>query len=175
MALITLRGSEDKQAKQVLRRALSAAEAAHSEARPMPHSAFSSSEVCIVVPSALLEATAEALHREFADDLADGKLKRIDLDFSVAVIAVVGENPLGMPALAARVLGSLREEGLRVLADANESSQSTISIVVAREHLKDALVFVHRQTRPPRSTQVLKLLRPLSNPRHLYPVNIISR
>ena len=145
VALITIRGSGDEQAKHVLRRALSAAEATHTEARPMPHSAFSSSEVCIVVPSALLEATAEALHREFADDLADGKLKRIDLDSSVAVIAVVGESPLGMRQLAGRVLRSLREEGLRVLADANESSQSTISIVVAREHLKNALVCVHRQ------------------------------
>lgn len=145
VALITLRGSGNKLAKHVLRRALSAAQSAHTEARPMPHSAASSSEVCIVVPCALLKAMAEALHREFADDLANGKLKRIDLDSSVAVIAVVGESPLGMRELAARVLASLRGQGLRVLADANESSQSTISIVVAREHLKAALICVHRE------------------------------
>lgn len=145
VALITLRGSGHKRPKHALRRALSAAEAAHTEARPMPHSVFSSSDVCIVVPCVHLEATAEALHREFADDLADGKLNRIDLDSSVAVIAVVGESPIGMRELAGGMLGSLQGEGLRVLADSNESSQSTISIVVAREHLKAALVCVHRQ------------------------------
>lgn len=145
VALITLRGSSDEDLENALRRALSAAATAQAEVRLVARSSISPNEVCIVVSSALVEVTTDALRREFAQELAHGRLGRIEFDSSVAVIAVVGETPLCMQELVGRVLGSLDEENLRVLASAHESSQSSISIVVAREDVKAALVCVHRK------------------------------
>jgi aspartate kinase len=143
--LITIRGGREDQAERVLRRALSAVEKAHIEFRLIAHSPSTWSELCVVVSSALLDAAAGALRGEFAQDLADGKLERIDLDPSVGVIAIVGESPLGMRELALRVVSSLQKEKLRVAASTEETSQPTFSIVVAREHLKEALVCAHRE------------------------------
>jgi bifunctional aspartokinase / homoserine dehydrogenase 1 len=145
VALITLRGSSDEDLQDVLRRALSAAATAQAEVRLVARSSSSPNEVSFVVSSELVEATTDALRREFARELAHGTPGRLDVDSSVAVLAVVGESPLRMHELVGRVLDSLKEENLRVLASAHEASQSSISIVVAREDVKAALVCVHRK------------------------------
>lgn len=147
VALLTLRGVHAADQQAILRRALSAAEAARADVRLVARSACQFNEVCVVVSASLVDAATDTLRREFARELASGKIVSIDSDSSVAVIAVVGESPLGMDELVGRVLDSLKEEKLRVLASAHESSQSSISIVVARENVKAALVCVHRKLR----------------------------
>lgn len=145
VALITLRSRDDMVSHSVLSRALSAAEAAQIDVRLVPQSANSPNDVCIIVSSAVAESGVDALRREFAQELADKQVERIDLNASVAIVAVVGESTRGLRGLIEHALSALDAENLNVLASVPGSAQSSFSFVVARKDMQAALVSIHRE------------------------------
>jgi bifunctional aspartokinase / homoserine dehydrogenase 1 len=105
----------------------------------------SQNDICIIVPSAEAKLTAEALRKEFAQDLAHEKVEHITLDPNVAIVAVVGENMRGTPGIAGRTFNSLGRDNVNIIAIAQGSSEVNISFVVAAKDMKAALAATHRE------------------------------
>jgi aspartokinase/homoserine dehydrogenase 1 len=143
VALITIRTSSAL--PDILRRTLTTAAAVPADVRLAPQSSSSPNTVCIVVSSLFAAPTFKALHREFAQDLAQETVGDIIVDPAVAIVTAVGEKMRGDGGLVDTVLGSLGRENLTVLASAQNSSQSSVSFVVAQCDLKTALATAHRE------------------------------
>ena len=105
----------------------------------------SQNDICFIVSSDDAKVTAEALRREFAQDLAHQTVEHITLDPNVAIVAVVGENMRGIPGVAGRTFSVLGREGVNIIAIAQGSSESNISFVVERKSMKAALEATHRE------------------------------
>ena len=105
----------------------------------------SQNDICFIVAKAHAQDTLEALHREFAQDLAHEVVEHITLDANIAIVAVVGENMRGTPGVAGRTFHCLGREGVNIIAIAQGSSETNISFVVADESVKPALLATHRE------------------------------
>jgi aspartokinase/homoserine dehydrogenase 1 len=104
----------------------------------------SQNDICLVVSSSVAERTAEALRREFAQDLAHEKVEHITLDQNVAIVTVVGKNMRGSGTVG-RTFTALGRENVNVVAIAQGSSECNISFVVSKQDVKAALETTHRE------------------------------
>lgn len=146
-ALITVRTSTALGVRDVLRRMLAAVTAVRAEVRLLPHSASSENEVCIVVASAGVASAMEALQHEFAHDLERGQVESIALEESAAIVTVVGRNMRNISQIVERSFAALGRENVNILGLSQPSSGCSISFVVAQQHMKPALVTIHRELR----------------------------
>jgi aspartokinase len=146
-ALITVRTSTALGVRDVLRRMLAAVTAVRAEVRLLPHSASSENEVCIVVASAGVASAMEALQHEFAHDLERGQVESIALEESAAIVTVVGRNMRNISQIVERSFADLGRENVNILGLSQPSSGCSISFVVAQQHMKPALVTIHRELR----------------------------
>jgi bifunctional aspartokinase / homoserine dehydrogenase 1 len=105
----------------------------------------SQNDICFIVASADALRTAEALRREFAQDLAHHKVEHITLDPNIAIVAVIGENMRGTVGLAGRTFSTLGREGINIIAIAQGSSEANISFVVDQNSMRKALLALHRE------------------------------
>jgi bifunctional aspartokinase / homoserine dehydrogenase 1 len=90
------------------------------------------------------EQTADALRREFAQDLAHEKVEHITLDPTVALVTVVGKNMRGSETVG-RTFTALGRENVNIIAIAQGSSECNISFVVAKRDVGTALEAAHRE------------------------------
>jgi len=104
----------------------------------------SQNDICLVVASSAAERTVEALRREFAQDLAHEKVEHVTLDQTVAIVTVVGKN-MRSSGTVGRTLAALGRENVNVVAIAQGSSGSNISLVVSKQDVKAALETTHRE------------------------------
>jgi aspartokinase/homoserine dehydrogenase 1 len=104
----------------------------------------SQNEICLVVSSSVANGTADALRREFAQDLAHEKVEHITLDSTIAIVTVVGKNMRGS-ATVGRTFTALGRENVNVIAVAQGSSECNISFVVSKQDVKSALNATHQE------------------------------
>jgi len=105
----------------------------------------SQNDICFIVASADALRTAEALRKEFAQDLMHHKVEHITVDPNIAIVAVVGENMRGTVGVAGRTFSTLGREGINIIAIAQGSSEANISFVVDQNAMKKALLALHRE------------------------------
>jgi aspartokinase/homoserine dehydrogenase 1 len=105
----------------------------------------SQNDICFIVAKAHAQETLEALHREFAQDLAHEVVEHITMDPNIAIVAVVGENMRGTPGVAGRTFHCLGREGVNIIAIAQGSSETNISFVVSDVSVRPALLAAHRE------------------------------
>jgi aspartokinase/homoserine dehydrogenase 1 len=105
----------------------------------------SQNDICLVVSSSVAKRTVEALRGEFAQDLAHEKVEHINLDLTVAMVTVVGQNMRGVSGVAGRTFGALGRENVNIIAIAQGSSECNISFVVPQKDMKAALITTHRE------------------------------
>ena len=105
----------------------------------------SQNDLCLVIASSHAKATVEALHHEFAHDLAHEKAEHINVDAGVAMVAVVGQNVRGRARFVGRTFHALESENVNIVAIAQGSTESTISLVVAKKDVKAALACLHQE------------------------------
>src|SRR5437899_3608356 len=106
--------------------------------------ASSQNDICLVVSASVAKRTVEALRREFAPDLVHEKVEHINLDPTVALVTVVGQNMRGTSGIVGRMFGALGREKVNIIAMAQGSSECNVSFVVAQKDVKAALVTSHR-------------------------------
>jgi|HubBroStandDraft_1064217.scaffolds.fasta_scaffold00277_23 aspartokinase/homoserine dehydrogenase 1 len=107
--------------------------------------ASSQNDLCLVIPSALGKVTVEALRHEFAHELAHEPTEQIELDATVAMVTIVGQNMKSIPGIAGRSFQALGRENVNIIAIAQGSSDCAISLVVARKDTPAALVSIHQE------------------------------
>jgi aspartokinase/homoserine dehydrogenase 1 len=105
----------------------------------------SQNDICFLVSKPHAHATAEALRKEFEQDLAHEVVDHITVDPNVAIVAVVGENMRGTPGVAGRTFNAIGQEKVNLIAIAQGSSETNISFVVDDKSMQQALRVLHKE------------------------------
>lgn len=105
----------------------------------------SSSEhsICFGVVPADLAAAQMAVQHEFRYELQNRFLHPIVTETDKSVIAVVGENMINVPGVAARLFKALGKNGINVKAIAQGSSELNITVIIDRKDEAKALNSLH--------------------------------
>jgi len=143
-ALISLAAPAIDQIPNVFERTLSAARSARADVLMMCHS-HSCDRVCLVVATASVEATVEALRREFAPHSEASDADHVSVDPSVAILTVVGQDLHQIRGIVGRAVDELSRGNVKILASAPGPSQCNISFVVPRKDLHTALITTHQE------------------------------
>jgi len=106
--------------------------------------ASSEQSICFVVRRDRSDEVQKALESEFERELDRHYIDRIHPVHDVVIIAVVGSGMRGTPGIAGRLFSGLGNAGVNVIALAQGSSESNISLVVARKDLETAVKVIHR-------------------------------
>src|SRR5213594_2088122 len=144
VALITVGGPGIVGVPDVLGRTFATTAAVRANVLLISQSS-SQNDICLVVSSSVAKRTVEALRREFAQDLAHEKVEHINLDLTVAMVTVVGQNMRGISGIAGRTFGALGRENVNIIAIAQGSSECNISFVVPQKDMKAALITTHQE------------------------------
>ncbi len=83
------------------------------------------------------------LNEEFAKEIATGAMNPMRAQTGVATVAIVGENMKHRPGIAGKLFGTLGRSGISVIACAQGSAETNISVVVDRRHLRKSLNVLH--------------------------------
>jgi aspartokinase len=99
---------------------------------------------CLLVPQALAERAAATLEQAFRLEWNHQYLEPLQRQ-DVAAVALIGEGMRGIPGIAARLFGALARQKVNVIAIAQGSSESNISLVVSLEDRAAAVRAVHQE------------------------------
>jgi bifunctional aspartokinase / homoserine dehydrogenase 1 len=99
-------------------------------------------EQCVVIPSAMATTAVTALSQEVANNFVADKIGHFTPRATGALVTLVGRNICGSVSKVARASGALRQANVTPLAQG--SSESSISFVVAKQDMVDALKALHR-------------------------------
>jgi aspartokinase/homoserine dehydrogenase 1 len=105
--------------------------------------ASSEHSICFTVPAASAETARASLREAFTDEIARREIDDVEVESSLATLAVVGLGMHGTPGVAARVFSALADGGINVIAIAQGSSELNISAVVPEADLASAMRRVH--------------------------------
>ena len=75
----------------------------------------------------------DALERSFGEEIKRRLIDRITVEPDVVIVAIVGEGMRGTPGIAARLFSALGEKRVNVIAVAQGSSETNISLALAAE------------------------------------------
>ncbi len=106
--------------------------------------ASSELSICFVVPGADAERVRRALEEAFASEIARRMIDQVTCESDVVIVAVVGDGMRHTPGIAARVFGALGEHGINVIAIAQGSSKSNISMVLSARDADAAVRHIHK-------------------------------
>jgi bifunctional aspartokinase / homoserine dehydrogenase 1 len=104
-------------------------------------------EISIAVNSAEAAHSAAALRQEFATELAQATLDRVEFRGSVALVTLVGQALHNVPEIRDRALAALAQAQIEVSAFGDGSAHGNVSLAVAHETVKQALVVLHQEFR----------------------------
>jgi len=105
----------------------------------------SENDICFIVNSADASPTIAKLREAFSTDLAHRQIEHMNVNPSIAIVAVVGDNMRGMPGIAGRTFSALGRRGLNIIAIAQGSSEFNVSFVVEAPLMRDAVQAVHAE------------------------------
>lgn len=105
--------------------------------------ASSEHSLCIAVLPAYASAAQKAIEQEFRYEIKDGLVNKPEVESSMSIIAVVGENMRRTPGIAGKVFNSLGRNGINISAIAQGSSERNISVVIPRQDEAKALNVLH--------------------------------
>ena len=144
MANVALVSVEPASGIHIIGRALDALDAANVEVLALTSSSYRQS-FCFLVRLEELDIATQAVESALAIELAHGYVRPIEIDRNVGLLAVVGEGMRGFSGMAGRIFTAISREKINIIAIAQGSSELTISIVVRRDGLDQAVRAVHTE------------------------------
>ena len=108
--------------------------------------ASSEQSICFVVPMSASTGVAAALEDGLRHELERRDVDRIAARDGVVIITAVGAGMRDTPGVASQVFGALAERRINVVAIAQGSSESSISLVVGAADADDAMRAIHALT-----------------------------
>ncbi len=105
----------------------------------------SSSEqnICFVVPQSAAALVVAALRKEFERELYHRHIHQISGQADIVIVAAVGSGMKGTPGIAAKVFSALAHRSINVIAIAQGSSETNISLVVTANDADEAVRAIH--------------------------------
>jgi aspartate kinase len=108
--------------------------------------ASSEQSICFVVPMLASAAVVGALEDGLRHELERRDVDRIAARNGVVIVTAVGAGMRDTPGVASQVFGALAERRINVVAIAQGSSESAISLVVAGDDADSAVRSIHALT-----------------------------
>jgi aspartate kinase len=108
--------------------------------------ASSEQSICFVVPMVSSSAVVDALEEGLATELVRRDIDRIAARDGVVIVTAVGAGMRDTPGVASRVCGALAERQINVIAIAQGSSESSISLIVHGDDADEAVQAIHALT-----------------------------
>jgi aspartokinase/homoserine dehydrogenase 1 len=99
--------------------------------------------ICFGVAPSDIGKAVVAVEQEFRYEMQNKYLQPIVTESDKSVIAVVGENMMNVPGVAARLFKALGKNGINVAAIAQGSSELNITVVIERKDEAKALNALH--------------------------------
>ena len=99
--------------------------------------------ICCVVRADQAQRGRDAIVAAFADAMADGQAQEVSITPEVCVLAAVGDGMVGMPGVAARLLGGLAQARVNVRAIAQGAGERNISVAIGARDATRALRAAH--------------------------------
>ncbi|RLD69108.1 MAG: bifunctional aspartate kinase/homoserine dehydrogenase I [Bacteroidetes bacterium] len=87
----------------------------------------------------------EAITREFENEIELGKIKALQVEHDLSIVALVGDNMKESVGLSGKSFSSLGKNGINVRAIAQGSTERNISIVINRKDVHKALNVLHER------------------------------
>ncbi len=109
----------------------------------MVSQASSENTTSFAVRNADADLSVKVLQNEFSLEIAQGEINDIKPEKDLATVAIVGENMKRTPGIAGRLFGTLGRSGISVIACAQGASETNISFVIKKKHLRKALNSIH--------------------------------
>jgi aspartate kinase len=108
--------------------------------------ASSEQSICFVVPMAASRPVVQALEEGLKHELARRDVDRIAAHDGVVIVTAVGAGMRDTPGVASQVFGALAAQQINVIAIAQGSSESAISLVVGGADADEAVRAIHALT-----------------------------
>src|SRR5262249_1753902 len=128
VTMLTLRSSGTPGTTELFARTFAALSHSQVEILMVTQSSYQDS-FCLLVPQTSAERAQNALQQAFRLEL-NHKYLEFPARQDVAAIALIGEGMRGIPGVAARMFGALGTHKINVIAIAQGSGESNISLVV---------------------------------------------
>jgi len=105
--------------------------------------ASSGSSISFAVKNADSARAVEVLKEEFEQELSQGEINSITAERDLSIVAIVGENMKHSPGISGKLFNTLGRSGINVVACAQGSVETNITIVVNSSNLRKALNAIH--------------------------------
>ena len=143
VTLLTVRSNGTPGATELFARTFAALSHSEIEILMVTQSSYQDN-FCLLVPRAMAEPAVEALEQAFRLELTHHYLEQPERQ-DVTAVALIGEGMRGTPGIAARMFGALGRKKINIIAIAQGSSESNISLVVSLEDRAAAVSAIHEE------------------------------
>jgi aspartate kinase len=143
VTLLTLRSSGNPGATELFARTFAALSRSDVEILMVTQSSYQDS-FCLLVPQSAAPRAGTALQRAFRLEMEHRYVEPVER-LEVTAIALIGEGMRGTPGVAARLFGALGRRKINIIAIAQGSSESNISLVVSQEDRAAAVNAIHEE------------------------------
>lgn len=144
--LITLSGYSIAAVPNALAKVLAATSAVHVDVLMIAQSS-AQNDISLVVPAARAADTIEAIRSQLGQELLPEQLEQVISDGAVAVVTAVTREARREPVAAGQLLGKLHQDNIAVLAISHGAADCKMSVVVARNDLRRAVLAMHSELR----------------------------
>ncbi len=107
--------------------------------------ASSEHTITIGIDTIEVPAARAAITSEFENELALGKIKELEEETGLSIVALVGDNMKSSVGLSGKSFNALGKNGINVRAIAQGSTERNISIVISRKNVHKALNVLHEE------------------------------
>lgn len=107
--------------------------------------ASSEHSICVAVKEDEALVAKEALDEAFSVEIGFKKIKPVEIEDDVAVIALVGDAMKSHHGLSGKMFSALGNNNINIRAIAQGSSERNISAVIAKKDIKKALNTLHEE------------------------------
>lgn len=107
--------------------------------------ASSEHSICVAVKEDEAVIAKEALDEAFAVEINFKKIKPVEIEEDIAIVALVGDAMKSHHGLSGKMFSALGNNNINIRAIAQGSSERNISAVIAKKDIKKALNTLHEQ------------------------------
>ncbi len=107
--------------------------------------ASSEHTITIGIDTDELVLAREAISGEFENEIALGKIKELEEESALSIVALVGDNMKSSVGLSGKSFNALGKNGINVRAIAQGSTERNISIVISKNDVHKALNVLHEE------------------------------
>ncbi|MEL6305795.1 MAG: bifunctional aspartate kinase/homoserine dehydrogenase I, partial [Bacteroidota bacterium] len=105
--------------------------------------ASSEHSICLGIAEKDIEKVVDAVKETFAYEMATHKIKALQIERDLAIVALVGDNMKSHQGLSGQMFSTLGKNNVNIRAIAQGASERNISAVIQKEDVKKALNTLH--------------------------------